>query len=211
MRLDGYLGLRFSKEAKVMKREQGFSLIEVVIAMLVIAVGMLALSAALVIGVTLPGRARQQEIAKHMASAIMESIIAAKESPRPGFTSFASIDYAPAGRFVAGVAPMLEAGPDGVYGTCDDGQPSPGTVGTCPGFGPRIVQLTNDPGPDGNYTTTADNRTRRLVDFTREVVITNDSGGEVKNITVRVTYGTPTGVRETVTLMCRLTNFATFN
>lgn len=187
-------------------------MIEVVIAILVIGIGMLALSAALVVGVTLPGRARQQEIAKQMASAIMESIIAAKESPRPGFTSFASLDYTSAGgRFVAGVAPMLEAGPDGVYGTCDDGQPSPGTVGACPGFGTRIVQLTNDPGSDGRYATTGDNRVRRLSDFTREVVITNDTGGEVKNITVRVTYGTPTGVRETVTLMCRLTNFATFN
>lgn len=194
-----------------MKSERGFSMIEVVIAILVISIGLLALSAALVMGVTLPGRARQQEIAKQMASAIMESIIAAKESPRPGFTSFASLDYAPTGRFVPGIAPMLEAGPDGVYGTCDDGQPSPGTVGACPGLGTRIVELTNDPGPDGRYDTTADNRTRKLLDFTREVVISNDASGQVKNITVNVSFGTPTGGRETVTLMCRLTNFSTFN
>lgn len=199
---------------RTVKLEQGFSMIEVVIAIMIVFVGLLALSAALVMGVALPGRARQQEIAKQMASAIMESIIAAKESPRPGFTTFASIDYVSAGgRFVSGIEPMYEAGPDGVYGTCDDGQPSPGTVVPCsgPAFGTRIVELTADPGGDGLYSTVANNRIRRLFEFTRQVEINNESSGQTKRITVNVSYGTPTGKRETVTLVTKLTNFSTFN
>src|SRR6185503_6942614 len=103
-----------------MRDKEGFSLIEIMIAILIVTTGLLALSAALIIGVTLPGRARQQEIAKQLANSIMESIIAAKESSRPGFSTFESLNFTtsnPPGRFVPGVAAMLEPGPDGVYGT----------------------------------------------------------------------------------------------
>jgi type II secretory pathway pseudopilin PulG len=201
-----------------MKGEKGFSLIEIMIAILIVTTGLLALSAALIIGVTLPGRARQQEIAKQLANTIMESIIAAKESSRPGFNSFDSLNFTssnPPGRFLPGVAAMLEAGPDGVYGTCDDGQP-PGTFNpNCPGLGSRVMQLDVDPGSDGIYSRddrgndrSADNRKRRLFAFTREIRINNISAN-TKEIEVRVNYSTPTGSRDTVRLVCQLTNFRT--
>ncbi|MEW6732966.1 MAG: prepilin-type N-terminal cleavage/methylation domain-containing protein [Acidobacteriota bacterium] len=197
-----------------MKNEQGFSLIEVIIAILIITTGLLALSAALVIGITLPGRARQQEIAKQLAAQIMESIIAAKEATRPGFSSFDSLNYTtgtPAGRFVPGVAAMLESGPDNVFGTCDDGQPPGPFNPVCTGMGTRIIQLDIDPGPDGIYSNRSDNRTNSLLTFTREIIITDLTPAPVtsKQITVRVNFTTPTGSRDSVTLVCQLSNFRT--
>jgi type II secretory pathway pseudopilin PulG len=201
-----------------MRDNKGFSLIEIMIAILIVTTGLLALSAALIIGVTLPGKARQQEIAKQLANSIMESIIAAKESSRPGFSTFESLSLttsSPPGRFVPGVAAMLEAGPDGVYGTCDDGQPKGPLNLNCPGFGTRVMELDVDPGRDGIYgkddrgtDRTADNRKRKLFTFTREIKITNISVN-VKEFEVIVNYSTPTGSRDKVRLICRLTNFRT--
>src|SRR5947207_899465 len=187
-----------------MKHEKGFSLIEIMIAIIIVSTGLLALSAALVIGVSLPGRAKQQEIAKQLANAIMESIISAKESARPGFTSFDGINFIgsnPPGRFVPGVAPMLTPGPDGVYGTCDDGQPPGPFNANCTGQGTTIMDLDVDPGGDGIYNKddrgtdrTADNRKRRLFSFTREVRITPLTAPAIgKEIMVIVYYSTPTG------------------
>lgn len=210
--------VRVIGEPILMKPHKGFSLIEIMIAILVVSTGLLALSAALVAGVTLPGRARQQEIAKQLANTIMESIIAAKESSRPGFNSFESLSYTtgtPPGRFLPGVTAMLEPGPDGVFGTCDDGRPAGPFNANCPGLGTRVMEFAVDPGSDGIYNRdssgndrTADNRKRRLFAFTREVRITNVNSS-TKEFEVIVNYSTPTGSRDRVRLICRLTNFRT--
>lgn len=201
-----------------MRPEKGFSLIEIMIAILVVSTGLLALSAALVAGVTLPGRARQQEVAKQLANTMMESIIAAKESSRPGFNSFDSLNYttsSPPGRFLPGVAAMLEAGPDGVFGTCDDGQPPGPFNPNCTGLGTRVMQIDVDPGSDGIYNRdssgndrTPDNRKRKLFSFTRQVTITQINAN-TKEFEVIVNYSTPTGSRDKVRLVCQLTNFRT--
>jgi type II secretory pathway pseudopilin PulG len=200
-----------------MRQEKGFSLIEIMIAILIVTTGLLALSAALIIGVTLPGRARQQEIAKQLANTIMESIIAAKESSRPGFSTFESLNDNtgnPPGRFRSGVTTMLVAGPDGVYGTCDDGQTGAFNP-TCGSFGTNVMEFDIDPGGDGIYTRDdkgidkrADNRKRKLFMFTREIKITNINTN-TKEFEVIVNFSTPTGSRDKVKLVCRLTNFRT--
>jgi type II secretory pathway pseudopilin PulG len=195
-----------------MRKDTGFSLVEVIIAILIMTAGLIALSGALIIGVTLPKRARQQEIAKQLANMIMESIIAAKETAPPGFNSFESLtftDSTPSGRFVRGVSVMLEPGPDGVYCTCDDGV-SPGPFSsTCPSTpGTLAMQYEIDPGPDGIYSVPnkTDNRKSQLLGFTREVII-QDLGPGIKQIEVRVNYPTPTRNQETVSLICQLNDF----
>jgi type IV pilus modification protein PilV len=202
------------------KQQEGFSLIEVVLAILILTIGLIALAGGLVAGVTLPQRARQQEIAKQLATETMESIIFAKEATPAGFTSFDSIGYTtdtPPGRFIsqatnANISKMLSAGPDGVYGTCDDGQP-PGAIVDCgsTGLGANMRTLDLDPGPDGKYSTSADNKTISLTNFSRKITITNLTPTPVsaKQIQVDVTFLTSTGAPQTVTLVCRITNFRT--
>ena len=102
---------------------------------------------------------------------------------------------------------MLEPGPDGVYCTCDDGQPAGPFNATCPGtLGTIALQVETDPGPDGIYSNKSDNRKSQLLGFTREVIIQDLSAG-IKQIEVRVNYPTPTKNFETVSLVCQLNDF----
>lgn len=208
------------------KQDKGFSLIEIVIAIIIMATGLVALASLLVVGVTLPQRARQQEIAKQLANEIMESIIFAKESNPSGFNTFNSINYGTnhaEGRFVSSssnlnITKMLTAGPDGVYGTCDDGQSGSSFIncaGTTGNLGANLLTVTIDPGKDGLYSTTTGtnmvNKTQPLLNYSREIIITDLTPAPVsaKEVEVRVFYQTPLGTKEKVVLICRLTNFKT--
>jgi type IV pilus assembly protein PilV len=196
-----------------MKAEKGFSLIEVVIAIVVMAVGLLALSGTLVVGVSLPEYARKRETANRLANAIMENIIAAKETSRPGFNSFNTLSYADAGgRFLTpigardsslGARAILEAGADGVYGTVDDG--------------PLPMRMQLDPGPDGLYTARrhpndtawpGDDKTKALAEYTYKVFITDLAVGS-KQIEVRVYFLTPSGSADSISLICQLSDYRT--
>lgn len=212
--------------AKILKQDKGFSLVEIVIAIIIMATGLVALAGLLVVGVTLPQRARQQEVAKQLANEIMESIIFAKESNPSGFNTFNSISYGTnhaEGRFVSAgsnpnITKMLSAGPDGVYGTCDDGQTGSNFVncaGTTGSLGTNILTVTIDPGKDGNYSTITGtdmvNKTQALLNYSREIIIRDLTAIPVsaKEVEVNVFYQTPLGTKEKVSLICRLTNFKT--
>ncbi|KAF0250195.1 MAG: hypothetical protein FD167_398 [bacterium] len=114
------------------------------------------------------------------------------------------------GRFTGGVAAALTSGPDGVYGTCDDGQT--GTYdpnATCSGLGTNVVTLDITPGLDGMYSTTADNKRMPLLSFTRQINII-DIGPATKQIDVVISYPNATGGRENLTLSTQITNFNVF-
>jgi type II secretory pathway pseudopilin PulG len=192
-----------------MKEDKGFSLIEVVIAILLMTTGLIALAGALIVGVTLPRRARQQEIAKQMANTIMESIIAAKEALPPGFSTFEQLSYTDSvipGRFLKDEMVILEPGPDGVYGTCDDGRTGSFDLNCPNSLGTIAPRVEIDPGPDGAYSNKSDNRTTSLLGFSYQVII-QDLSTSTKLIEVRVYYPTPISDRETITLSCQLSNF----
>jgi len=148
----------------------------------------------------------------------METIIAAKESSKVGFDSFSSFNVTspsvmPGGRFVGGVtSSFLTAGPDGVYGTCDDGRT--GTFNpTCPGsLGTQVEVLVIDPGSDGKYsntTTPGNDTTVPLLSFTRRVDIVDivPPNPATKQINVTVTYPNVVGGRESVVLSTQISNF----
>jgi len=205
-------------------KEQGFSLVEIVIAIIIMAIGLVALAGILVVGITLPQKAKQQEIAKQLANEIMESIIFAKESNPKGFNTFNTISYGnndPVGRFISptsnpNITKILTPGPDGVYGTCDDGQPNNSAFIDCGGsssgnLGNNLREFDVDPGSDGLYATTTNNKRLPLLGYSKEVIIRNLTPIPVsaKEIEVKVSYQTSLGTTETVKLVCRLTNFRT--
>ncbi|MBI4850549.1 MAG: prepilin-type N-terminal cleavage/methylation domain-containing protein [Acidobacteria bacterium] len=202
------------KIIKIIKNQKGFSLIEVLISIVIITIGLVALSGGLVVGVTLPQRSKQQTLAKQLANSIMETIITAKESGKPGFSSFSDFNstISPPGppavnRFTGVVAAALTAGPDGVYGTCDDGRTGTfDAMAPCPSLGTNLVTLDITPGLDGQFSTTADNKRVPLTSFTRQVVIT-DVGPATKQIDVTVNYPNATGGRESLTLSTQIANF----
>lgn len=143
-------------------KQDGFSYIDVMIAIVIMLVGVLALVGALAANVVRSLESEKRIIAKQIALSSIESIISAKDIQRPGvvngWDSIRNVQTSlPAGQtngiFVTGFNPVrVEEGWDGVFGTVDD---------ACPGSGPCVV--SGRP-----------NNTSALVQgFQREIVITD--------------------------------------
>jgi type II secretory pathway pseudopilin PulG len=122
------------------QNEKGFSYIDVMIAIVIMMVGVLAMVGALTANLMRSYEAERRIVAKQMALSTIESIITAKEIDRPGILDgWESIKNAatspPAGSingiFLTGWCPVREEmGYDGVAGTIDD---------ACSGTGPCTV------------------------------------------------------------------------
>jgi Tfp pilus assembly protein PilV len=110
------------------KSEAGFSYIDVMIAVVILLVGILALVSAIT-GAIFQTRGQEQQLtAKQIATSTMESIMSIKETDaaRLGWNKLGNICVAapcpvPGGIFQNGVNPVkTEAGADEVMGTADD-------------------------------------------------------------------------------------------
>lgn len=122
------------------RNEKGFSYIDVMIAIVIMMVGVLALVGALTANLMRSFEAERRIIAKQMALSTIESIMAAKEIDRPGildgWESIKNVVASPPsgtinGIFLTGWCPIREEmGYDGVAGTIDD---------ACSGTGSCIV------------------------------------------------------------------------
>ena len=112
--------------------ESGFSYIDVMIAIVILMVGVLALLAG-ISGSVLQSRGQEQQLqAKQIATSTMESIMSVKETDatRLGWPAVGNVGSNPnelgvnQGIFVTGLQPVfLNAGPDEVIGTADDNGP----------------------------------------------------------------------------------------
>lgn len=131
------------------KSEAGFSYIDVMIAVVILLVGILALVSAIT-GAIFQTRGQEQQLtAKQIATSTMESIMSVKETDaaRLGWNKLGNICVAtpcpvPEGIFQNGENPVkTESGPDGIMGTADD----TGSVMT--GFTRQII-ITDECDPD---------------------------------------------------------------
>jgi type II secretory pathway pseudopilin PulG len=152
--------------AKPQADQEGFSLIEAMIAIAVMTVGILAVVGSLTFAMAAVQNGEYDLIARQKALEAMESIYTARNSQQPGF-SFGSINnVASGGIFKNGAQPLLCAGPDGMVGTTDDVPCQTAAGATCPS-GVECMVL---PGPDG-ILGTADDVTMSLGNFTRTITI----------------------------------------
>ncbi|MDQ3801875.1 MAG: hypothetical protein M3384_20825 [Acidobacteriota bacterium] len=131
------------------KSEAGFSYIDVMIAVVILLVGILALVSAIT-GAIFQTRGQEQQLtAKQIATSTMESIMSVKETDaaRLGWNKLGNICVAtpcpvPQGIFQNGENPVTtEAGTDGIMGTADD------TGAVMPGFTREII-ITDECDPD---------------------------------------------------------------
>ncbi|MGA8762527.1 MAG: prepilin-type N-terminal cleavage/methylation domain-containing protein [Candidatus Sulfotelmatobacter sp.] len=150
--------------AKRSRRQQGgFSLIEVMIAIVVLTVGLLAVMASFATAITATESAQEDLIARHKALDAMESIYTARNSQQVPFASIQNTVNG--GIFLSGAQPLLCAGPDGLVGTGDDVNCTvPGSGVACPGN----VECLVLPGPDG-VLGDGDDVTLSLANFTRTI------------------------------------------
>lgn len=105
--------------------QNGFSYIEVMCAVVILMVGILAQLSAITYSMLRQQEAEQQGVARQIASSTLESIFAARDlGNADGIQNFDSInttDRSTSGVFIPGWFPIREdAGQDGILGTADD-------------------------------------------------------------------------------------------
>ncbi len=183
-------------------RDEGFSFIELIVALSILMVGLLGLAQVFYFGMAIVGTSSSQLIAREKAREAIESVHTARDTR---VITWAAIRNAAApdcavwpnttgnggGTFLNGEQNMLAPGPDGLVYTADDaGQ-----------------EMT--PGPDNTLGTGDD---VPMVGFTREVAICDiDGNPNLRQIAVTIRYNGSNAVgqrRRTYTLITYISSFS---
>jgi Tfp pilus assembly protein PilX len=154
--------------------ESGISLVETMIAMLVLTVGAIGMAAMFLQGMRSAGSSPSDLVATQKAAEAIESVFSARDSHTITWDQLRNADQ---GIFLKNPQEMLVAGPDGILGTADDGK-----VGQQGG----VLESVTLPGPDQQMDT-ADDKKETLRGFTREIRIT-DVTDDLRLITVIIKY-----------------------
>ena len=163
---DKYMGATMIRNRHIKATQEGFTLIEVLIAIAVMSIGMLAVVASIATAIATTQSAQEDLVARHKALEALESIYTARNSQQVAFSAINNT--ASGGIFLSGAQPLLCAGPDGLVGTSDDVSCATSGGVTCPNGGVECWVL---PGPDA-VLGTADDITMSLANFTRTITIT---------------------------------------
>ncbi|MGE5325081.1 MAG: type IV pilus modification PilV family protein [Actinomycetota bacterium] len=161
--------------ARRRKSAAGFTLMEVLIAIVVLTIALMGLLSALGFAMAATHGSQQDLIAKQLATEAMESIFTARNTAQVQWLQIQNIGAGtnPDGIFLTGPQAINQAGPDGILGTADDA-----------GAGPVILA-----GPDG-VVGTADDIT--LNNFSRTIAITPVANTPaLRTISVTITYSVP--------------------
>src|SRR5205807_5730445 len=105
------------------KAQSGFTLLEAMIAVVIMSVGILSLAAVYAQGIQTANMTQLDYIAEKKAEQAVETIFAARDSKLLAWTNIRNVTGvggANDGVFLIGPQPLLAAGPDGLYGTADD-------------------------------------------------------------------------------------------
>jgi prepilin-type N-terminal cleavage/methylation domain-containing protein len=109
--------------SRKVKRQQGFTLIEAMISMVILAFGVLSLAAVYSQGLFYAQLGQMDYIASKKAEEAVETIFTARDT---GLLTWAQIQNVSGvtgtdgGVFLDGPQPLLDPGPDGLVGTADD-------------------------------------------------------------------------------------------
>jgi hypothetical protein len=161
--------------------QKGFSLIEAMIAVIVLSFGILSLAAVFAQGLLFSEASQFDYIAQKKSEEAVESIFNARNTQAKSWAQIQNASAGAGGIFLDGPQPLLAPGlADGLVGTANDDAAHPDSV---------IV----GPGPDG-ILGTADDVTIPLSNMQRTIVIAPvfDAAGNiepnVRTITVTMTY-----------------------
>jgi prepilin-type N-terminal cleavage/methylation domain-containing protein len=177
--------------------ERGFTLVEVLVAMLILTAGLLSLLGVITLGVTTVAASSPMLIAREKAREAVESVHTARDTGELAWSRINNV--ASGGVFLAGMQPIKLPGADGLVNTSDDG----------------AIEEIRAPGADGILGNTDDVITRLQSNlFEREIAITtlNQDGTtainpNLRRITVNVRYRVLGGWR-TYTLTTYISNYS---
>jgi prepilin-type N-terminal cleavage/methylation domain-containing protein len=159
--------------------DAGFSLIEVIASMVVLAVGVLFLGGAIALGARRLTGSQDQLVASQRAAEAAETVFKARDNRVLTWAQIRNVNGAGGddGIFLDGPRAVREPGPDGLANTADDG---------------AIAEIVK-PGPDG-LLGTPDDEVTPLAGFTREIEI-RDVGPMLRQLRVIVNYRTAHGTQ----------------
>jgi hypothetical protein len=181
---------------RALNSESGLSLLEVMMAALVLTIALLAAAMTMGQGVAAMYFTQEQLIAKQKAREAIESVFTARSTQNIIFDDIENV--ADGGQFVAGFQPIRAMGDDGIANTADDATEPIETI--------ELV------GPDGIYDT-ADDEVRTLTGFERRITINNvlltsgEVDPDVREIVVEVRYSVR-GYSYTVAVRSYISTFA---
>lgn len=180
------------------KAQSGFTLLEALIAIVIMSVGILSLAAVYAQGIQVANLTQLDYIAEKKAEQALETVFAARDSKLLAWTNIRNVTGAGGasdGVFLVGALPLLAAGPDGLYGTGDD------LVGS-----PDVVIM--GPGPD-KILGTADDVVMSLQGvMTRTITIVDVPGSPgLRQITITMNYRSGAMARQ-YTLVSYISQFS---
>jgi prepilin-type N-terminal cleavage/methylation domain-containing protein len=176
-----------------LRKQKGFTLIETMVAMVIMSVGILSIAAVYTQGLRAAYKSQIQFIAQQKALAAMETIFTARDT---SILTWAQINnVSQGGVFKDGPQPLLASGPDGLYGTADDDANNP-----------DVIVL--GPGPDQILGTADDTVTNLNPWMTRTILITPvNNTPNLNMITVTVQYNFQSQVGQ-FQVVCYISNYA---
>lgn len=172
--------------------QAGMTLLETMIAVVVLAIGVTAVAAVYSYGILTMGATQDDLVAKVKAQEAIESVFTARDTRILVWAQILNVQGASGadgGVFQDGPLVVRDPGPDGLVNTVDDG----------------AVQTITLPGQD-NVLGTADDVIIPLVKFQREIRI-RDVAANLRSIQVIMTY-TSGRLRRTYTLTTYISPFA---
>jgi prepilin-type N-terminal cleavage/methylation domain-containing protein len=175
------------------RAQKGFTLLETMIALFVLAIGVLGLAAMLANSLSYMQGSQQDFIAQQKAQEAAEAIFTAKYTNNASFAQIQNNGTStPAGLFLSGPQPLLQVGPDGLVGSVND-------TGANPAY---IVY----PGPDMTLGTTDDIQVP-LANYTRTIAISNIAGEPyLRQVIITINY-TSGGLPRTYALTTFVSNY----
>jgi prepilin-type N-terminal cleavage/methylation domain-containing protein len=160
------------------RRQQGFTLMEVLISMFVLTIGLVSMLGVFATAMASTQAAQQDMIAKQLAQQAMETIFTARGTANLTWDQIQSVGGAGSpGIFRTGLQAIKQPGTDGIYGSINDGS-----------SGPQTMTL---PGPDG-IVGTGDDITLGMNNYQRSVTISNTASADLRSVAITIQYTTPT-------------------
>jgi len=174
-------------------KQRGFTMVEVMVAMVVLAAGVLSLVSVLTQGLRANYQTQIQYIAQQKAQEAMETIFTARDTRLVTAAQINNVSNG--GIFMNGAQPLCAPGPDGLFGTADDDCTHPDGI-------------TIAPGPDNIFGTADDIIINLNPWMTRTIVIAPAANTtNLKTITVTINW-TFQGQTSQYQLLSFISNFS---
>ncbi len=169
--------VRMQKTAIFRQRQQGFTLLEVLISMFVLTVGLVSMLGVFATAMAATQSAQQDMVAKQLAQQAMETIFTARETANLTWDQIQNVSGGGSpGIFRTGLQAIKQPGTDGIYGSINDGSSSP--------------QMMTLPGPDG-IVGTSDDVLMGVTNYQRSISILNTTSADLRSITITIQYYAP--------------------